>query len=181
MLTRGWALSLMKRMGLVRQRGNTQVKKSISSADYHHLRSTYLHQISAIVEVHQIFPEMVVNWNQSGISIVPTCNWTMEREGASRVEIAGQNDERQINVAFAASLSEEFLPSQVLYQGKTHRCHPSYAFLEDYDVWHSPNHWANGETVLRYIEKVILSYFKQVRDKKGLPDTHCGLSIYDVF
>ena len=104
-------------MGLVKRRGSTQAK--ISSADYYHLRSIYLHQISAMVKVHQIPPEMVVNCDQSGISIVPTCNWTMEQEGASWVEIAGLNDKRQITVTFATSLSREFLPPQVLYQGKT--------------------------------------------------------------
>ena len=35
--------------------------------------------------------------------------------------------------------------------------------------------------MLCYIEKVILPYFKQVRDKKGLPDTHPFLCIYNVF
>ena len=105
----------------------------------------------------------------------------MEQEGASRVEIVGLNDKRQITVTFAASLSGEFLPLQILYQGKTERCHPSFAFPEGYDVWHSPNHWANGDTVVRYIEKVILPYFRRVRAEKGLPDTHPGLCIYDVF
>ena len=180
-LTRGWALSLMKRMGLVKRRGSTQGKKSVSSTEYQHLRSTYLHQISGIVAVHKIPPEMVVNWDQSGISIVPTCNWTMEQEGASRVEIAGLNDKRQITVTFAASLSGDLLPPQVLYQGKTERCHPSFTFPDGYDIWHSPNHWANGDTVVRYINNVILPYFRQVRAEKGLLDTQPGLCIYDVF
>ena len=77
----------MKRMGLVKRRGSTQAKKSVSFAEYQHLRSTYLHQISGIIAVHKIPQEMVVNWNQSGINIVPSSNWTMEQEGASRVEI----------------------------------------------------------------------------------------------
>ena len=179
-LTRGWALSLMKRMGLVKRRGSTQAKKS-SSAEYQHLRSTYLRQISGIVAVHKIPQEMVVNWDQSGINIVPLSNWTMEQEGASRIEIVGLNDKRQITMTFAASLSGDFLPPQILYKSKTERCHPSFSFPDGYDIWHSPNHWANGNTVVRYIENVILPYFRWVRADKGLPDTQPGLCIYDVF
>lgn len=108
-LTRGWALPLVKRMALVKRRGSTQAKKNISSAAYQHLLcSTFLRQISGIVSVHQIPPEMVVNWGQSGINIVPTCNWTMEQEGVSWFEIAVLNDKCQIIVTFSASLSGVF-------------------------------------------------------------------------
>ena len=103
----------------------------------------------------------MVNWDQSGINIVPSSNWTMEQEGASRVEIVGLNDKRQITMTFAASLSGDFLPPQILYKGKTECCHPSFSFPDGYDIWHSPNHWANGNTVVRYIENVILPYFRR--------------------
>lgn len=62
-LTRGWALSFMKQMGLVKHRGSTQAKKSISSAEYQHVRTTYLCQISGIIAVHKIPHELVVNWD----------------------------------------------------------------------------------------------------------------------
>ena len=144
----------------MKHRGSTQAKKSVSSAKYLHLRSTYPRQISGIVAIHKIPQEMVVNWDQSGINIVLSSNWMMEQEGASWVEIVRLNDKRQTTMTFAASLSGDFLPPQILYQGKTERCHPSFSFPDGYDIWHSPNHWANGNTVVHYIENVILPYFR---------------------
>ena len=83
----------------------------------------------------------------------------MEEQGSSRVEIAGINDKRQITLTLAGSMSGELLPFQLLYQGKTVRCHPHHFYPSEFDVWHTPNHWANEETTLQFIN-VILPYVK---------------------
>ena len=87
---------------------------------------------------------MVANWDQSGINIVPSSNWTIEQEGASRVELVRLTDKCHVTMTFAASLSGDFLPPQILYQGKTECCHPTFSFPDSYDIWYSPNHWANS-------------------------------------
>ena len=61
-------------------------------------------------------PELVFNWDHTGIYIVP---WTMEKKGSKRIEVAELNDKRQITAVFCASLVGEFLPVQLIYQGKT--------------------------------------------------------------
>lgn len=48
-------------------------------------------------------------------------------------------------------------------------------------MYHSSNHWANGDTVVLYIEKAILPYFRQIRASKELPESQPGLCIFDVF
>ena len=40
--------------------------------------------------------ELVLNWDQTGIKLVPSSTWTMERKGERRVEMVGVNDKRQI-------------------------------------------------------------------------------------
>ena len=42
----------------------------------------------------------------------------MEQKGVKRVEIMGQNDKSQITAIFCGSLQGDFLPVQVIYQGK---------------------------------------------------------------
>ena len=117
-LTQGWALSLMKWMCLVKRRGSTQAKKSVSSAEYQHARTTYLCKISGIIAVHKIPHVLVVNWDQRGLNIVPSSNWTMEQEGALRVEIAGMSDKRQITVTFSARLLETFFLLKFYIRGR---------------------------------------------------------------
>jgi len=71
---------------------------------------------------------------------VPSSNWTLEQEGAERVEIAGLSDKHQVIATLAGALPGKVLSLQILYQGKTERCHPSQMFPDGFDIWRTPNH-----------------------------------------
>ena len=60
---------------------------------------------------------LVINWDQTGIQYIPVNSWTMEKEGATRVEITGLKDKRQITTVFAASKDGYFLHPKVIYRG----------------------------------------------------------------
>jgi len=40
----------------------------------------------------EIPPELVINFNQTGIHYVPVSSWSMEMEQAKRVEVVGKDD-----------------------------------------------------------------------------------------
>ena len=82
-----------------------------------------------MAKAHKIPPKLVVSWDQVGVKLVPSQNWTMEQQGSSRVEIAGINDKQQITVTLAASMSRELLPIQLLI-----RSHPKFTFMVEFDV-----------------------------------------------
>lgn len=63
----------------------------------------------------EVPPELIINFDQTGINYVPVSSWTMEEAGKKRVEIIGKDDKRQITVVFGASLSGDFLPVQLVY------------------------------------------------------------------
>ena len=48
----------------------------------------------------------------------------MEKERAKQIEVAGKDNKRQITAVFGASMKGDFLPVQLVYQGKTTRCLP---------------------------------------------------------
>ena len=75
-------------------------------------------------------------------------------------ELVGLTDKSQIIATYTASMSGEILPVQILCQGKTDRCHLNHVFPPEFDIWHTPNHWATAEAVIRYINKVIFPYVK---------------------
>ena len=62
--------------------------------------------------------EMIFNWDQTGLSIIPTGNWTMEREGAKVVSIAHADDKRQITAVLAVTATGEYLAPQPTIQGE---------------------------------------------------------------
>ena len=102
--------------------------------------------------------ELIFNWDQTGLNLVPTPSWTMEEKGAKRVEIKGLNDKWQITGVFCGTICSDFLPFQLIYGGKTDRCHPSFSFPSDWVISHSSNHWSNESTMLEYIHGVIILY-----------------------
>lgn len=79
------------------------------------------------------------------------------------------------------TVSGKMLPPQVLYQGKTERCHPRIVFPIQWDIWHSESHWCTEETMIRYNEQVLLPWVEQTREKLGLPKTQKALIILDVY
>ena len=128
-LSKSWAQSLLCRMGFVKRKGNTKTR--VQPANFEDMRASFLKQINTTVEFEEILPQLVINWDQTALSYVPVSEWTMEREGAKRVEIGGLDDKRKITVVFAGTLSGDFLPVQLVYQGTTNRCHAAYPFPDD--------------------------------------------------
>ena len=178
-LKKNWAKSILHRMGFVKRRGNTKAKVAVEQ--FEALKTQYLFDIKAVVEMMDIPPELVINWDQTGIKIVPVSSWTMEKKGAKRVEIAGVEDKHQITAVFAATAVGDFLPIQVIYQGKTAASLPTFTFPDDWSIMYTPNRWANEQTTKAYIEKIILPYVKEKRQQLGLEDDHSALVIFDAF
>ena len=118
----------------------------------------------------------------SRVNVVPASQWTQAERGSSRVDVAGIGDKRQITITVAGTMSGQVLPFQVLYEGKTERCHPSNStFPEGFDIWHTPNHWANAQTSIRFIENIIVPYVVATRKSLGLGDEHMAVVIFDCF
>lgn len=137
-LTKDWAKNLLRRMGYVQRRASTKAKVTVT--DFKALKTQYLQDIKAVVEMDEIPFDLVINWDQTGIHYVPVSEWTMEKEGSRRVEIAGKDDKRQITAVFAGTLSGDFLPPQLIYKGKTSKCLPTVALPSDWHVTYSHNH-----------------------------------------
>lgn len=42
--------------------------------------------------------DLVLNWDHTGVNIVPGSQWTMTEKGSKRVACAGVDDKRQITI-----------------------------------------------------------------------------------
>ena len=109
-------------------------------------------------------------------------NNTLEFEGAKSVPVKGKGKGKQITGTFAVSATGRFLPMQLIYAGKTKRCHPQdIEFPSDFDVTRSLNHWSNKELAIKHIREIILLYVDKIKEDLGLPKYQKSLLIYDVF
>ena len=88
MLTK-WALSLLNRMGYVKQKASTKNGKR-SDKQFELKRRQFLLDISGMVKAHIIPDELVLNWDQTGLNLVPSGNWTFEKRGQVGLNLLGR-------------------------------------------------------------------------------------------
>lgn len=174
-----WAKGLLRRMGYVKRRANTKSKVTVE--EFEALKAQFIFDIEVISQMEEVPDDLIINWDHTGINYVPTSNWTMAEEGSSRVEIVGLGDKRQITAVLACTLSGKFLPPQVIYSGKTARCLPTVSFPKSWHVTFTQNHWANETTTIDYVNKILLPYIKDTRDKLLLSSNHSALVLFDRF
>lgn len=131
-LDRKWAKSIMKRMGLVRRQATRTAMKVPNN--FEDIKSAFLTRIQNAVREHEIPKELIINWDQTGTKLVPVSDWTLEQRGSQQVSAVGRDDKREITVVFAVALNGAVLPPQVIYAGKTNRCHASVDFPASWDI-----------------------------------------------
>ena len=166
-------------MGFVKQRASTKAKIDID--DFEAVKEKFLFDMKVVVEMEEIPHDLIINWDQTGIHYIPVGSWTMEKEGAKRVEITAVDDKRQITAVFAGSLTGDFLPPQLIYKGTTCRCLSTVQFPQDWHVTFSHNHWANEETMMDYVERILAPYASNKRKLLKLPHDYPALEIFDHF
>ena len=105
----------------------------------------------------------------------------MAPQGSKRVEIMGKDDKRQITGVFGCTLSGDFLPIQLIYQGKTSKCLPSVTFPSDWNITFSENHWSNESTMIEYITQLILPYINRKKSELNIDIKQRSLVIFDCF
>ena len=150
-----WAKGRLRKLGFSKRRVTT--KASLTHVDFEERKAQFVFDAQAIIELEEIPDDLVVNWDQTGILYVPVSDWTMEKTGAKRVAIAGQEQmisNRSLLCLLELYMNGTFLPPQLIYQGKTPKCLPPLDDVpSDWDVTFTENHWANEMTVMRYLEK----------------------------
>jgi hypothetical protein len=167
-------------MGYVKRRATT--KSKVQPTQFEECKNQFILDFQTIVVMEDIPKEPIINWDHTGINYVPVSSWTLEKEEAKRVEIAGVDDKRQITVIFANTMSRDFLPLQVIYSEKTTRCVPnSFIFPKDWHVTYTQNHWTNETTTEAYINHILFPYVVKKRKKLHLPPDQPALIIFDRF
>ena len=179
-MNKEWARSVLRRMGFTKRRASS--KSKMTPDNFTEIKEQFLIDVETVIDMEEVPPSLVINWDHIAMKIVPSSQWTMEKRGTKRVEIAGIDDKRQITAIFACTMSGNFLPMQLIYKGTTRKCLPKHVdFSSDWDVTFTSNHWANESTIIAYLENVIIPYVKKERKVLKLKDDHCALTLFDVF
>jgi hypothetical protein len=178
-LGKKWADSILSRMNLVKRKATKAARKLPN--DFAEIKLAFLKRVSDCVHEHKIPPELIVNWDQTGAKYVPTSEWTLAEEGSRQVDIIRKEDKREMTVLLTCTMAGSLLPPHLIYAGKTNKCHPKITFPSGWDIYHSESHWSTEDTMLHFIDHVLVPYVQTTRETLGFDRDHCALALFDVF
>lgn len=127
--------------------------------------------------------ELIINFDQPGLKMVPTSEWTLEVKGSKDCSIVALDNQREITGVIGIRLTGSLLPFQLIYNGLTDRCHSSFSFPKDWNITHSQNHWSTAETMTEYAKKVLIPYVDKVRKEIGRGEIQkcTAPALFDLF
>lgn len=177
-ITKYFAVSLLRRMGFVKRKGTKSVKQL--PTDFDEIKKKYVEKVSNVVTKFQIPDSLIINWDQTGCQLIPGGDWTMDQKGAQQVSITGLDDKRQITLLLAITKSGSLLSPQLIYAGKSDRCLPKGVdFPSSWDITYTESHWSNEESMVRFVENIIIPYVNGIRE--SLPLSKCNQEAVTIF
>ena len=66
-------------MGYTKRRASSKCKVLLDN--FEEIKKNYLADIQAVVEMEDVPPSLVINWDHTATIIVPSSQWTMEKKG----------------------------------------------------------------------------------------------------
>ena len=85
---------------------------------------TFQRKIQALIKWHDIPKNFLLNFDQTHLSYITVGNNNLEFEGTKSVPVKRKGKRKPITGTFTVSATDRFLPMQLIYDGKTERCHP---------------------------------------------------------
>ena len=86
-----------------------------------------------------------------------------------------------ITGTFTITFDAQFLAVQLIYAAKADRGISRVDFPKEFSLSVNPKHIGNKEQSLRFLQDIIIPYFRKERERFGLDISHPSLLIMDVF
>ena len=116
LIPKGWEKSVLRRMEYSKRKGMNANKILVSH--FEEVKEYFLADITTEVMMNEIPDDLIINWDQTPLHIVPTGDWTMHQSVEKVIPIANLDDKRQITAVLAVSVRGHYLAHQLIYQGK---------------------------------------------------------------
>lgn len=102
--------------------------------------------------------QLMINFDKTGLKIVPTSEWTLKVKGSKNCSIVALDDKREITVYIRITLTGSSLPFQLTNKGLNEICHTSFSFQKigtslSLKITDRP-----PKTVIKYAKKVLILY-----------------------
>ena len=153
-------------MKFVRRKATTSRSKH-KPENFAKLKEAFLDDVLAVVTMEEVHPELILNWDQTGIHLVPASAWT------SHVPVRWKLKLRMaaLSLALIYYLDGQKITSE---SAAENCCYLTFIVYSSYFysrcaqlLHHSPKHWSTEETMVQYINEIIVSYVECQRGTLG--------------
>jgi hypothetical protein len=140
------------------------------------------YRIAYLVAKHRYPKSLVFNLDQFGLKILSLGNRTRVERGTRSVPVIGGEDKRQITGVPIVSCANDIVGVQLIWQGKTSKCHPLEAHRGDrMHFCHSENHWSNFSTMKDLFLNILGPHIEGVKEELECSPLQRALVILDVW
>jgi len=84
----------------------------------------------------------------------------MAAKNSKHIHVVGSSYKQAITGTFGITLSNTFLPLQLIYSGKTAQSFPKFKFPELFSLSANPKHFSNTTESLKLLDEIIIPYVK---------------------
>ena len=85
-------------------------KAKVSVEEFSRIKAPFLQEIVDVVRMEEIPMDLILNWDRTGLNLVPVSSWTMAAKGSKQVEVQGLSHKRQITAVFCGTLLGDSCP-----------------------------------------------------------------------
>ncbi|KAK3586300.1 hypothetical protein CHS0354_002802 [Potamilus streckersoni] len=178
-MNKSWATSFLKGLGFVNI-GEKSPVKTVPFQEFESHRQNFVSLVKAVAQEKRIPKELTINFHQVSLNMIPVSDWTHAASDASQIT----NNDRfdgpyKVSLLVATSASGTFLPPQVIYDNQAkHEC--SIDFPDTWDVLSTENHQPTEDSMIQYINKILIPYTKKTKTDLEFSDTKRAMAIFHI-
>ena len=185
-LSYDWGRNVLYRMARegkkMAMRMATTAKIPVAPGLLQEVKLSFQRKIKTLKEKYSVPEDLILNFDQTPLSYVSSGSHTLHNKGAKSVPLVGKGKKKQITGTFTVTMSGNFLPMQLIYEGKTPRSLPQgITFPDGFNLTFTPNHWSNEDKVIEHLEKIVFPFVTEKRKELELADNQKAMLIFDVF
>ena len=163
---------VVRRLGLSWRKGTRDARKLPPNLP--DITKTFLCRFFWLVVTYKLAEELVVNFDETGLLLLPAAQQTWGVKGEANVQIVGGEEKRQFTVSPIISAAGELVGRvQVIWGGKTRACEPNDSIQVKHNKGmyhtHSESHWSTAKTIMEAVDDLYESYIKPRMLSRG-PD-----------
>lgn len=177
--TDSWAIRFYKRHNIVSRIATTKMREI--PADFEAKKEKYLKVAAELIYLYKVPEQLVINGDETAVQLVSRANRTRNIRGAKRVRMLGMGEDKaQITTTIFVTEHGDVLPYQMIFEGKTDRCHPKHVKPDDCIWTHTTSHWQSVVTYCALIEAIIVPYKNSTINDLGLDKNQVTILKHDL-